>query len=119
MSRRFILLIMTIISAYMAFIEIKTDFLFGLFLFITSFIFLFGIVDSVVEKKLATAHLMVGGFVFSIFAFFRILEFASSYLGTILGEEPKSITLHDILLIVTGFLSFFVFLREMKKFRMT
>ncbi|MCD6100059.1 MAG: hypothetical protein J7K33_05695 [Candidatus Marinimicrobia bacterium] len=119
MSKRLVLFIMTIVSGSVAFMEIRTDLLFGLFLGIVPLIFLFGIMDSIVEEKLATAHLMVGAFIFSIFAFFRILEFASSYLGMVLGEAPREITIFDILLIVAGVLSFLIFLKEVKEFKIT
>ncbi|RKX57051.1 MAG: hypothetical protein DRP24_01530 [Thermotoga sp.] len=119
MSKRSILFVMTIISGSVAFMEIRTDLLFGLFLGIVPLIFLFGIMDSIVEEKLATAHLMVGAFIFSIFAFFRILEFASSCLGIILGEAPREITISDTLLIIAGVLSFLIFLKEVKEFKIT
>ncbi len=119
MSKKLALFIMTIVSGSVAFMEIRADFLFGTFLGIVSLIFLFGIMDSIVEEKLATAHLMVGAFIFSIFAIFRILELASSYLGIVLGEAPDKITIADILLMVMGVLSFLIFLREAKEFKIT
>lgn len=96
-------LVMFLLTALSGILEFWNDRLFGFFVLVISLVFLFGCFEK--QRERYRAHLFVGSVLVLFFAGFSLISYLVSFLMPLLGEEPKSLTLGDAVLVSSGFIS--------------
>ena len=103
-------LVMFTLSVISGILNIKSDFLFGIFLIVVSLVFLFGTFERSRERYLA--HLFVGSLIVLFFAGMNLLEYLTGFLKPLLGEERNTLTAGNYALFLTGAMALFIILRR-------